>query len=72
MSPLDPDLIADYLSAAAEHAAARKRFAEEFLLSMSKSGNSFVATQEAVDRTNDNLTLTAAKLKIAEERMVRE
>ena len=66
------DTVEEYMAAAAAHAEARVRYAQEFQLAFHKSANSFHATQVAIERTKDETTLTAARLKVAETRMVNE
>lgn len=69
---LDTDNVAAYLEAATEHAEARVEYAKEWQRAYFMSKDSWAATQTAIEKTKDRTTMTAATLKVAEERMVRE
>lgn len=72
-SPLpDIDRVIEYTEAAARLAEARVRYAQEYQLAFHKTANSFYATQVAIEKTKDEITLAQAALKVAEVRMERE
>ncbi len=60
-----------YIAAARAHSEARIRYAQEWQAAYYKTKDGFAANYIAIEKTNDETSLTAAMLKVAEERMVR-
>lgn len=66
---MQPDRIAAYFEAASAHRKARVRYSQHWQLAYHKTKDSWAANQIAIEATADELTLTAAHLKVAEKEL---
>lgn len=63
------DIERAYLSAAENVARERVRFAEEWQFARMKANSDMAATQAAIEKTKDALTLAQAQMKVLEARL---
>lgn len=59
----------EYMALAAQLSMARVQFSREFQIARAKVGSDQHATQIAVERTNDQITVIQAKMRIAEGKL---